>query len=118
LVGQPSPKPRTVSFANDVKPIIHTPIDLPNPFEFQERVPNTSRPLDLDGMTVMTGLEVGTPAISDPNVGLDMDLEAVAESPGEEAEELPWGNDPATATWAPMMAEVNSKSHLICKVLM
>jgi hypothetical protein len=59
-------------------------------------------------MTIMTGLEIDSPMIPDPNAGMDLDLEAVAESPEEETEELPWGNDPATATWAPMMAEVNS----------
>lgn len=53
-------------------------------------------------MTIMTGSEM--PEAPDPNIG--MDLDPVAESPEQEAEELPWGNDPATATWAPMMAEV------------
>jgi hypothetical protein len=57
-------------------------------------------------MTIMTGSEADMPAIPDPNIGVDLDLEPVAESP-EQEEELPWGNDPATATWAPMMAEVN-----------
>lgn len=90
-----------------MKPSLPTPIDQPNPFEFQERVPNTSRPLDLDGMTVLTDLD--GPIAPDPNLGLGMDFEPVVESPEEEeTEELPWGNDPATATWAPMMAEVIS----------
>ncbi|KAF2034502.1 hypothetical protein EK21DRAFT_97583 [Setomelanomma holmii] len=80
-VGQGSPKRRTMSFANDVKPVLPTPIDLPNPFDFQERVPDTSRPLDLDGMTVMTGLEVDTPAAPDPTIGMNLDLEAVIFGP-------------------------------------
>jgi hypothetical protein len=56
----------------------------------------------------MTGLEDNTPAIPDPSIGMDLDLQAVAESPEHEAEDLAWGNDPATATWAPLMAEVPS----------
>jgi hypothetical protein len=56
-------------------------------------------------MTINTGSET---AIPDPNIGMDLDLEPVAESPEQEEEELPWGNDPATASWAPMMAEVNT----------
>jgi hypothetical protein len=59
-------------------------------------------------MTIMAGSEVDMPAVPDPNIGMDLDLEPVSESPEREAEELPWGNDPATATWAPMMAEVNN----------
>jgi hypothetical protein len=61
-------------------------------------------------MTLMTGLNMDSPAVPDPSIGLELDLEPVVESPDEEEEEeeLPWGNDPATATWAPMMAEVNS----------
>jgi hypothetical protein len=61
-------------------------------------------------MTVMTDVDMDAPAAPDPNMGLDVELEPVVESPEEEEEEeeLPWGNDPATATWAPMMAEVNS----------
>jgi hypothetical protein len=78
-------------------------------------VPNTSRTLDLDGMTVMTGLEVDIPVSPDAKFGLNLDLEPVVESPEEEAEELAaWSNDPATATWAPMMAEVKSALHLAC----
>jgi hypothetical protein len=59
-------------------------------------------------MTIMAGSDADMPAIPDPDIGMDLDLEPVAESPEQEAEELPWGNDPATATWAPMMAEVNT----------
>jgi hypothetical protein len=55
----------------------------------------------------MTGMEDDIPAVPDPSAGMNLDLQSVAESPEEEAEDLPWGNDPSTATWAPMMAEVN-----------
>jgi hypothetical protein len=89
------------------KPSLPTPLESQNPFDFQERVPTTSKALDLDGMTIMTGLEVDSPVIPDPNAGMELDLEPVAESPEDNTEELPWGNDPATATWAPMMAEVS-----------
>jgi hypothetical protein len=64
-------------------------------------------------MTIMTGLEVESPITPDPNAGMDLDLQPIAGSPEEETEELPWGNDPATATWAPMMAEVNSSPRLM-----
>jgi hypothetical protein len=56
-------------------------------------------------MTIMTELDMEDPIAPDPNVGLDLELEQVVGSP-EEEEELPWGDDPSTATWAPMMAEV------------
>jgi hypothetical protein len=60
-------------------------------------------------MTVLTDLD--GPVAPDPNLGLSMDFDPVVESPEEEeVEELPWGNDPATATWAPMMAEVCTDS--------
>jgi hypothetical protein len=59
-------------------------------------------------MTIMSGLEDDTPAIPDPNIGMELDLQPVVESPEAETEDLPWGNDPATATWAPMMAEVTT----------
>jgi len=70
-------------------------------------VPSTSRPVDLDGMNLMSDVEVGIPASPDSNLGLGLDLEPVVESPEQEAEELAWGNDPATASWGPLMAEVN-----------
>lgn len=59
-------------------------------------------------MTIMTGVEDNTQAVLDPSTGMDLNLQPVTESPEQEAEDLPWGNDPATATWAPMMAEVPS----------
>ena len=59
-------------------------------------------------MTIMTGLEDNTQAVPDRDMSMDLDLQPVAQNPEHDAEELPWGNDPATATWAPMMAEVPS----------
>lgn len=56
-------------------------------------------------MTVMT--DVDAPAAPDMSLGLNLNLEPVAEGPEEEVEEMVWGNDPATAAWAPMMAEVS-----------
>lgn len=104
-VGQRSPKPRAVSFTDDAKPHLPTPIDQPNPFDVP---PSVRRPLDLDGMTVMTDADV--PDASNPEVGLSMDLEPVVESPDEEqVEEMPWEKNPETASWAPMMEEVNFK---------
>jgi hypothetical protein len=63
----------------------------------------------------MTDLDRDAPDAPDPNVGLELDLERVVESP-EEEEELPWGNDPSTATWAPMMAEVRKNPSLPSRV--
>ncbi|KAJ4373781.1 hypothetical protein N0V83_002520 [Neocucurbitaria cava] len=104
-VGQRSPKPRAVSFTNETKPPLPTSIDIPAPFSFHERQPVSTRPLDLDGMTVMT--DVDHSAVPDLNLGLNLDLEPVVESPEEdEVEDLTWGNDPATASWGPMMAEI------------
>jgi hypothetical protein len=97
-----------VSFTNDTKPALTPPDDAHNQFTYQIPSPPTSKPLDLDGMTIMSGLEDDTPAVPDSNMGMELDLQPVAEGPGEETEDLPWGNDPATATWAPMMAEVNT----------
>lgn len=62
-------------------------------------------------MTVMT--DVDHSAVPDLNLGLNLDLEPVVESPEEdEVEDLTWGNDPATASWGPMMAEVRLLLHL------
>ncbi|CAN9240972.1 unnamed protein product [Alternaria sp. RS040] len=66
------------------------------------------RPLDLDGMTVMADLH--PPAMlanQRQQVEMELDLQPVRESSEEgEVEDLPWGNAPATATWAPMMEEI------------
>lgn len=95
-----------MSFTDDVKPALPTPTDLPSAFDFSERVSGSSRPLDLDGMNIMGDIE--TPSAQDPNFSMHMELEPVAESPEEEVEQLPWGNDPATSSWAPLMAEVKT----------
>ncbi|EAT91791.1 hypothetical protein SNOG_00296 [Parastagonospora nodorum SN15] len=90
------------------KSVISPPAESHDQFDYQEPVPPTAKSLDLDGMTIMTGLEDNTPAAPDPSTGMDLDLPPVAESPEHEAEDLSWSNDPATATWAPLMAEVQS----------
>ncbi|KAF1913489.1 hypothetical protein BDU57DRAFT_589156 [Ampelomyces quisqualis] len=75
--GQPSPKIRTISFANDTKPALSTPLDSHNPFDFQERILASNRPLDLDGMTIMAGSEADMPAVPDPNIGMDLHSEPI-----------------------------------------
>ncbi|KAH7079363.1 hypothetical protein BKA63DRAFT_563997 [Paraphoma chrysanthemicola] len=104
-IGQRSPKRRAISFADDTKPALPTPLELANPFDFQERVPNTSRPLDLDGLTVTTGMEVDTSVAPDTSIDLNLDLEPLGENNEVEAELAAWNSDPATARWGSMMAE-------------
>jgi hypothetical protein len=79
------------------------------------------RPLDLDGMTVMT--DAHTPVVPVPkhqHLDTERDLTPVRESSEEgEVGDLPWGDGPATATWAFMMEEVRfrqtpSSPHLPC----
>ncbi|KAF1841324.1 uncharacterized protein K460DRAFT_318140 [Cucurbitaria berberidis CBS 394.84] len=86
-VGERSPKPRATSF-NKTNPSFPTPTMLPNAFDFHEHEESPTMRLDLDGMTVMT----------------DVNAKPTVESPS--VEELTWSNDPATATWVPLMAEV------------
>jgi hypothetical protein len=95
-----------VSFTNETKSAAHTPVDVPYSFEIQQGASNTNRLVDLDGMNLLSDMEVDIPAIPDPNIGLEMSLELVVESPQEDVEDLPWGDDPSTASWAPLMAEV------------
>lgn len=90
-----------MSFSQDSKPYLPTPLDKSNPFEITSQ---PMRHLDLDGMTVM--VETEDP---DPDVGMVLDLDPVTESPEEVKqveEDLPWGNAPATASWGPLMEEV------------
>jgi hypothetical protein len=68
-------------------------------------------------MTIMTGLGADSPITLDSKTGMNIDLQAVTESSEEEIEELPWGNDPATATWAPMMAEVDRSPRMMSIIL-
>jgi hypothetical protein len=55
-------------------------------------------------MTVMTDMD-SVPA-PDPNMGMNMELEPVVESPENNDVVEGWEIDPTTASWAPMMAEV------------
>ena len=106
MVGHQSPKPCAISSSSATKPCPSTPIDQATTF-----VPSAvKRPLDLDGMTVMTDLHPPVMlANQSQQVEMELDLQPVRESSEEgEAEDLPWGNAPATATWAPMMEEVRS----------
>jgi hypothetical protein len=61
--------------------------------------------LDLDGMTVMADALM-PPVGSNQHVGTESTLSPLREGSEEDVQELPWGNAPATATWAPMMEEV------------
>ncbi|CAN9288064.1 unnamed protein product [Alternaria alternata] len=102
--GHQSPKPCAISSSSATKPCPSTPIDQATTF-----VPSAvKRPLDLDGMTVMTDLHPPVMlANQSQQVEMELDLQPVRESSEEgEAEDLPWGNAPATATWAPMMEEI------------
>ena len=73
-----------------------------------------ARSLDLDGMTVMSG--VGATPVSGPDAGMSLDLEPVVkqtfENNAEEAQiDVPeWGDSPATASWGPLMAEVHLRA--------
>ncbi|RYO27993.1 hypothetical protein AA0111_g7089 [Alternaria arborescens] len=102
--GHQSPKPCAISSSSATKPCPSTPIDQATTF-----VPSAvKRPLDLDGMTVMTDLHPPVMlANQSQQVEMELDLQPVRESSEEgEVEDLPWGNAPATATWAPMMEEI------------
>ncbi|KAG9187897.1 hypothetical protein G6011_05768 [Alternaria panax] len=102
--GQQSPKPRAVSSGSAARPSLPTPVDQSSSFV----PPVTKRPLDLDGMTVMA--DIHRPVVlasQDQKVEMQLDLQQIRESSEEgEVEDLPWGNAPATATWAPMMEEL------------
>jgi hypothetical protein len=109
-IDQRSPKPQTTtSFKREADSYMPTPHEKSNPFEL---TPSRTRPLDLDGMTVMMDAEGSENAESD--MGMIIDLEPVAEVSeiDKEVEELPWGNSPAFASWAPLMEEVPSQSPL------
>ncbi|KAF2131866.1 hypothetical protein P153DRAFT_354555 [Dothidotthia symphoricarpi CBS 119687] len=109
LVGQPSPRPRTTSFTCEAKPPQLTVDDLSNPFHVYDQKLNIAGPLDIDGMTIMGDMEAHPASIADLGSNLDMSINlAPVERPpkDDDVEELPWGDDPATASWAPMMAEM------------
>lgn len=112
MAGQTSPKSRSSSLKEKRRsPRIHD--DQPTTSFHQPAV--VARRLDLDGMTVMT--DADAPAAADGNASMDIAFSPLPESSeerkeqeeeeGEEIEELPWDDAPATATWAPMMEEVN-----------
>jgi hypothetical protein len=110
IVGQQPPKPHTASLPDETIVEMPPPPTLPKQFDVQEHVPNNDRSLDVDGMNVLIRLEASS--TRDPNSGLRTDLELAAARRGDDdAGDLPWGNEPATATWAPMMAEVHPIAH-------
>jgi len=60
-------------------------------------------------MKFMSDGESDIPAVPSANRDSEMHIETVVKSSPEEIEEeMPWGNDPATATWGPLMAEANT----------
>jgi hypothetical protein len=81
------------------------PPDLPTRSEVQEYGSDNNRLLDLDGMNVLTRL-----GYSSARLGMDLES-AVASPEDDDTEDLPWGDELATATWAPMMAEVHIVTH-------
>lgn len=109
MVGQEVHSARTASDSSDVKPITPVPRDFPSPFNYQGRVPKTSQPVDIDGMNLMLDTEMDVPAITAPSIAHDLDLVPVIESSVGNEENLPWGNDPATSSWAPLMVEVAAR---------
>jgi hypothetical protein len=109
-VGLQSPKLRTRSVSTtDGKPTLQTisviQDSMSNPFETMDfgqiPIPNTTtRRVDLDGMTVMTGLD---PAVED--LSMSLDLERVDEDP-EEGNMFDVPDSPATAAFAPLLNEI------------
>jgi hypothetical protein len=82
---------------------------MPDSFHYHEHI-TSAGPLDLDGMTVVSG--VNTTSVPDPDAGMSLDLGPVVKQifPDNAQEgqiEVPeWGDSPATASWGPFMAEV------------
>lgn len=106
-VGLQSPKPRTNSISmsiTDGKPPLPSPMPdhMSNPFDSMDfghvPIPNTtSRRVDLDGMTVMTGMD----PVEDLSMGLD--LQRVDE---EEGSMFDVPDSPTTAAFAPLLTEI------------
>ncbi|KAF2626000.1 hypothetical protein BU25DRAFT_396170 [Macroventuria anomochaeta] len=104
--GHRSPKPRTVSFVSDSKPPPLTPTDLPTSYEFSKRRGST-RLVDLDGMNIIADVHTSH------TLNLDLELEPVEEIPTETIAQVrrsqvdvqDWENNPATASWGPLMQE-------------
>jgi len=120
--GQPlhTPRPRTNSMATDNKPALPSPSSIvsdtmPSHFDhmnFGHNIPTTSGSVDLDGMTVMSGME---PTHSTSELGLSLDLPPVFEmAEGDLNEQMREGVDvsdeapdsPTTAAFAPFMEEI------------
>lgn len=92
----------------DSKPALPTPTELPTTYDFSERRGST-RLVDLDGMNIVTDVRTS------PSLTLDLNLEPVEEIPTETITEIQrnrqvdvqdWENNPATASWGPLMQEV------------
>lgn len=65
--------------------------------------------MDLDGMNIISNI------LTSPGLSIGLDLEAVEEVPHTESiteiqrtndDEQEWANNPATASWGPLMEEV------------
>lgn len=103
-----------MSYTHEKKPSVPTISSPSDPFDIYDQHLNMTRPLDLDGMTLITDAQAESVPVPDLDTDLGMPLDlAPVEEPAKEddVEELSWGNDPATAAWAPMMAEVSWALH-------
>ncbi|KAL5117722.1 hypothetical protein ACEQ8H_004332 [Pleosporales sp. CAS-2024a] len=105
-LGPPSPTARAISFANDVKPTHTPPAEPRGHFNCPEATLTGSEALDLDGMTILTGMGNDATAASNPASRMHLDPPPVPESPEHSAEHVSWGNDAASAAFEPMMIEV------------
>ncbi|KAJ4323389.1 hypothetical protein N0V94_001861 [Neodidymelliopsis sp. IMI 364377] len=104
-----SPKPRTVSFVGDSKPSLPTPTDLPTSYDFSEGRRPSTKLVDIDGMNIMFDVRISSAS------DLDIDLEPVEEIPTQHTKEIQvrrppveisdWEDNPATASWGPLMQE-------------
>jgi hypothetical protein len=109
MLGRLSPKSHTVSSTDETMVQAQPPDDVRNRSEVQEHEPDNNKSLDLDGMNFLTRLGLSFALELNPSMNLGMNLEpAVASSEDDDAEDMPWGIEPATANWAPMMAEVHN----------
>ncbi|KAH8726870.1 hypothetical protein GQ44DRAFT_650016 [Phaeosphaeriaceae sp. PMI808] len=97
---QQSSNQRIISFADDTKPGMSTPVDL------EDCIPVTNRALDLDGMTILNNTQLDTPSTIDTFLRLELDTHSVAETPEHEVEEIQRDDETMNAWWASMMADV------------
>ena len=114
MIDRRSPKPHTVLLTDVTTVQVQRHDNGQSQTEAQEhQLDNNNKSLDLDGMNVPTRPGLSFALDSNPDMNLGMNLEPlVASSENDDAEALPWGNEPATATWAPMMAEVCDIAYL------